>query len=44
MWYQKQFNRVRNEWWIFRLTACGGELIKVFKTEKAADSWIAKHS
>ena len=44
MMYQKQFNRVRKEWWIFRIDQWGGELIKVFKTEKAADSWIAKHS
>jgi hypothetical protein len=44
MRYQKQFNRARGEWWIFCLGTCGGKLVKVCKTEKAADSWIAKHS
>lgn len=44
MKYVKQFNKVRKEWWIFRVTTNGAELTKVFKTEKAADSWIRKNS
>jgi len=44
MRYVKQFNKVRKEWWIFRVTMDGAELTKVFKTEKAADSWIRKNS
>ena len=44
MTYTKQFNRVRNEWWIFRVTATGADLVKIFKTERAADSWIRKQS
>lgn len=43
MTYTKQYNKVRNEWWIFKVTATGSELIKVFKTEGSADKWIAKH-
>lgn len=44
MRYVKQFNKARKEWWIFRVTMDGAELTKVFKTEKAADSWIRKNS
>lgn len=43
MKYEKSYNRVRNEWWIFCVGTRGAQLVKVYKTEKAADSWIAKH-
>lgn len=42
MKYEKQFNRARNEWWVFRIWANGAELAKTFKTERGADSWIQK--
>lgn len=43
MKYEKSYNRVHNEWWIFCVGTRGAQLVKVYKTEKAADSWIAKH-
>ena len=44
MRYVKQFNRARKEWWVFRVSENGAELVKVFKTEKAANSWIDKNN
>ena len=44
MTYTKQYNRARNEWWIFKVTATGAELVKVLKSENSADKWIAKHA
>lgn len=42
MKYEKSYNRVHNEWWIFCVGTRGAQLVKVCKTEKAADNWIAK--
>ena len=43
MKYEKSYNRVHNEWWIFCVGTRGAQLVKVCKTEKSADNWIAKH-
>lgn len=42
MSYQIQYNKVRNEWWIFCVGSCGATLVKVFKTERGAKMWVVK--
>ena len=42
MRYEKQYNRARNEWWVYSVGTAGAVLVKTFKTEAAADRWIKK--
>lgn len=42
MRYQKIYNRARNVWMVWRIVGTSSEVVKTFKTEQAADRWIAK--
>lgn len=44
MKYTKQFNPVRKVWFVYKCYTYGAELVKTFKTEKAADQFIRKNS
>ena len=44
MRYEVQYNPCRKVWQVWQVSAMGAEVVKVFKTEKAAQSWIKKHS
>ena len=44
MTYDKFFNKCFQQWWIYKRYRNGSsEFVKTFKTEKAADNWIARH-
>ena len=45
MKYDIHYNRITNMWVVWKITDNGNtqEVVKRFKTEKAAKNWIAKH-
>lgn len=42
MKYEIYENKVRGMFWVFAVTKFGSELVRTFKTRKAAESWVAR--
>lgn len=44
MKYEMNYNPARKIWVIWEICGCNAQVVKTFKTQAGATSWLAKHS